>query len=486
MSNLRRPGLWLSNGAPSNVSEMYRWYPGAVTCFFDYLSANRVAEYKAANPDVSVIVRFQHPQNWQVAPEASASNLAALIVSKWPEIRPLNPYVYFWNEINLHYENGDPNTGNQWQYETPTFYEKVADWTLAVADRIKAYVPDIKLVCPPFAYGHHEDGAPDDNGNPKDGWAGYDYLAPTIVSHFDNIICGHYYWGDGSGGIRPRLYDPIESSWHAFRWRRVLSLFQKRYNIQAKLIIDEAGNFGASDDDFTDQVMHYSRECLMDLRVIALCFFLWEDPTWSPGNIKNSWVQQCQNLSAHVTRLEEMPDVTIPPPALSTLPPVTTDTIRVLKNGSIETLPIEEYLRGVIPAEVFAIWPMDALRAQAVWSRSYAYWRIANPRHASFDLYGDAKDQVWNIARIHPRTDEAVKATAGVILTQDGKPFPARYVSACGREMCLHCQGKNGYDGKTWENRSCQWGAKAMADSGIGWREIAIHYYQDVELSDGG
>ena len=267
---MRRPGVWVANGSPADPVKMLSWRPGALTSFYDYLGPNRVRQYKQQNPAAPIVIRFQHPQNWQADPNTSSRHLADLVASKWPELQDMDPYVYFCNELNLHYENGDPNPGNQSHYETPQFYRKVADWVRQTADRIKQARPMMKLVCPPFAYGHREDGAPDDNGNPKDGWAGYDYLKDTIRTHFNNIITFHAYWGDAGGSIKARLYDPEESSWHAFRWQRVLKLFEKRYGMQVKVIIDEAGNFGAADPDFTDQVIYYARQTLADERVLAL------------------------------------------------------------------------------------------------------------------------------------------------------------------------------------------------------------------------
>lgn len=478
---MRRPGIWAANGAPDNIEQMYSWRPGAVCCFQDYLGPNRVREYKAAYPDATVIVRFQHPKNWRDDITQSARNVAGELLAKWPEIRDFVDYVYFWNEINLHYENGDPEPGHQWQYETQAFYEQVADWTLQIADRVKSVRPEYPLVCPPFAAGHHEDGAPDDDGNPKEPWGGYDCLAPTIESHFGGVICGHYYWGNAGGSVREWLHDPEASSWYAFRWRRVLKLFATRYGMpQTRIIIDEAGNFGASDADFTDQVMYYSEQTLMDPRVIALCFFLWQDPTNSPGNLPNSWTQHCQNLSQHVARLTAMPDVLMVPEAQAG------PLVRVLANGVIHTLPMEEYLRAVVPAEMPASWPLDALKAQAVWARSYVLWRIANPRHASFDLYATAADQVWNIGLIHSRTDQAVQETAGIYLVRDGLPFCALYVSKCGQSECGYCQGQNGHNGEVWPGRACQYGAEELAGQGHTWRVIAVGYYPaDVTFSDG-
>ena len=169
---MRRPGIWCANGRPDDAGRMLSWRPGAVTCFHDYLEANQVARYKRDHPDVPVIVRFQHPRNWHEDISASAFHHAEYVLSKWPEIREMDPYVYFCNEMNLHYENGDDNPANQWRYETAEFYEQYAQWVRQTTDTIKQRAPEMRLVCPPFAFGHHEDGAPDDDGNPKDGWAG--------------------------------------------------------------------------------------------------------------------------------------------------------------------------------------------------------------------------------------------------------------------------------------------------------------------------
>jgi hypothetical protein len=110
---MRRPGLWVTNGTPTDVQKMYSWRPASITCFFDYLAANRVWEYKAGNPNVAVIVRFQHPKNWREDPVGWARWLGNEVVSKWPELESLDPYIYFANELNLHYENGDLDPGNQ-------------------------------------------------------------------------------------------------------------------------------------------------------------------------------------------------------------------------------------------------------------------------------------------------------------------------------------------------------------------------------------
>jgi len=145
-----------------------------------------------------------------------------------------------------------------------------------------------------------------------------------------------------------------------------------------------------------------------------------------------------------------------------------------------------EYLRRVVPAEMPALWPEDALRAQAVACRSYAVWRMAHRRSEQIDIYGDESDQVFAEARIHPRTDAAILATAGVVLTLGGDVFPTRYVSRCGRADCSTCRGKGGHLGKRWEGRLCQYGARYLAEEGLSWHEILQAYYPGVSIVETG
>ena len=110
------------------------------------------------------------------------------------------------------------------------------------------------------------------------------------------------------------------------------------------------------------------------------------------------------------------------------LPPIYEVPIRVLIDGTVQTMELENYLTAVVPAEMPALWPMEALKAQAVAARTYALWRIEHPAGATFDLYADARDQVYNPSMIHPNSTAAVQATQGLYV----EPQPTRYISKCG------------------------------------------------------
>jgi len=97
----------------------------------------------------------------------------------------------------------------------------------------------------------------------------------------------------------------------------------------------------------------------------------------------------------------------------------------------VDVLPLERYLRGVVPWEMPHRWAPEALRAQAVAARSYA---LATLKHGQpFDLYADTRDQVYGGIRAEERaTNVAVGATAGEVLTWDGRPALTYYFSTSG------------------------------------------------------
>ncbi len=82
----------------------------------------------------------------------------------------------------------------------------------------------------------------------------------------------------------------------------------------------------------------------------------------------------------------------------------------------VNVVPLEAYLRGVVPLELGVRSPneMAALEAQAVAARSYAVVRQREAGARRYDLTSGAFDQVYGgIAAEHPLADEAITATAG-------------------------------------------------------------------------
>ncbi|MHB8492065.1 MAG: SpoIID/LytB domain-containing protein [Solirubrobacteraceae bacterium] len=105
--------------------------------------------------------------------------------------------------------------------------------------------------------------------------------------------------------------------------------------------------------------------------------------------------------------------------------------VRVLIGGRVVRIPLERYVRGVVSAEMPASWPMAALEAQAVASRTYALTDHAGG--ARFDVYADTRSQVYaGAAAETPSTNAAVRATAGQVVTYGGKSAITYFFASSG------------------------------------------------------
>jgi stage II sporulation protein D len=97
--------------------------------------------------------------------------------------------------------------------------------------------------------------------------------------------------------------------------------------------------------------------------------------------------------------------------------------------NAIDAVAVDQYVKGVIPNESPASWPMAELRAQAVAARSYGL--SVQVSGNGFDLYDDTSSQVYRgIASETARSNEAAESTAGQVLTYGGK-VAQTYFSAC-------------------------------------------------------
>lgn len=106
-------------------------------------------------------------------------------------------------------------------------------------------------------------------------------------------------------------------------------------------------------------------------------------------------------------------------------------------DGHIEVfgrLPVETYLRGVVPAEMPSGWPSEALKAQAVVARSEIYASLSDKyRLEGFDFTAlESCRAYWGLGGHQPATDAAVLETAGRILTYDGAIARTVFSSCCG------------------------------------------------------
>lgn len=112
--------------------------------------------------------------------------------------------------------------------------------------------------------------------------------------------------------------------------------------------------------------------------------------------------------------------------------------VRVLKTPKdlltvVNDVDLEEYLKGVLPLEVHYDWPLEALKAHAVISRTFALFKAVEKQSLRYSLRDTVESQVYGGALFHkPETDRAVDATRGEILTFRGQIFPSYFHSVCG------------------------------------------------------
>lgn len=97
----------------------------------------------------------------------------------------------------------------------------------------------------------------------------------------------------------------------------------------------------------------------------------------------------------------------------------------------INILPIETYLKYVLPSEMPISFSYEALKAQAVCARTVAYTQIGDMTYADYgaDLDDSTAFQVYNSGGSYEITNKAVEDTKGLIITHQNKPINCYYFS---------------------------------------------------------
>ena len=160
-------------------------------------------------------------------------------------------------------------------------------------------------------------------------------------------------------------------------------------------------------------------------------------------------------------------------------------TIHIINNDGdltvINDVGIEDYVKGVTPAEMPSSWNIEALKAQAIAVRSYAIANLGKHAKEGFDLVDTVQDQVYNgVMAETPSTNQAVEETEGLVLTYDNKIISTMYSASAGGQTksaleawgndIPYLQSVKSYD-DDMEPRGhgvgmTQYGAKNLADMG--------------------
>lgn len=98
----------------------------------------------------------------------------------------------------------------------------------------------------------------------------------------------------------------------------------------------------------------------------------------------------------------------------------------------VNVLLLEDYVRGVVPNEL-NVPAIEALKAQAIAARTYAYRNRNQFASEGFDLLPSTRSQVYGgLSTEQPLTTRAVDETRGMVATYNNQPINALYTSTCG------------------------------------------------------
>lgn len=162
----------------------------------------------------------------------------------------------------------------------------------------------------------------------------------------------------------------------------------------------------------------------------------------------------------------------------------------------VNDVPLEDYLKGVVPSEMPSKWNTEALRAQAIAARSYAVATKTAGKHASkgFDVVDTTADQAYGGASAEKETtSKAVEDTKGIVLVQDKKVLPTYYHASSGGQTKVWDSGSSflqsvpSFDAGTKKNGHgvgmSQHGANNLAAQGYNAYQILNYFYKDFKFA---
>ena len=164
----------------------------------------------------------------------------------------------------------------------------------------------------------------------------------------------------------------------------------------------------------------------------------------------------------------------------------------------INDLPMELYLRGVVPSEMPSSWSHEAHKAQAIAARSYAYANLGKRAKFGYDLNDTPEDQAYGGATSETvQTNNAVDETGRIVLIYDKKIIPAYHSASTGGKTNTagqvwtrdlpYIKSVNSYDDgikkKGHGVGMSQYGANNLAKKGYDYYAILKHFYPNTKFA---
>lgn len=154
--------------------------------------------------------------------------------------------------------------------------------------------------------------------------------------------------------------------------------------------------------------------------------------------------------------------------------------------GRVDVIPLEEYVRGVLPHEWIPSWEMESLKAGAIAARTYAWnWIVRGGKYDCADVDDTTRSQVYDEGR-NARCDEAIAATAGQGIRRGDDLVSSEYSAENGNPTEFGvdeplCAGR----ARQGHGRGmCQWGTQRWAQQrGQNYVWMVEHYYPGATVS---
>ena len=175
---------------------------------------------------------------------------------------------------------------------------------------------------------------------------------------------------------------------------------------------------------------------------------------------------------------------------------------KVINDGEgltvINDIPLEKYLRGVVPSEMPSGWEHEAHKAQAIAARSYAVANMGKRAKYGYDLKDTPEDQAYGGATAETaKTNNAVDETSGLVLTYNYKVVSAFYSASAGGHTVTAKQAWGGdlpyiravpsFDDNVKKNGHgigmSQHGANNLAKKGYNAYQILQYFYKNVKFA---
>ncbi len=110
-----------------------------------------------------------------------------------------------------------------------------------------------------------------------------------------------------------------------------------------------------------------------------------------------------------------------------------------------QKIKFEEYIAGVVAAEMEPSWPQEALAAQAILARTFTLHKIKYekgvPQHGADASTSTEEFQAYDPSRITPAVKDAVKKTRGEVIKHDGEYVRAWFHSNAGGKTATPSEG---------------------------------------------